>query len=189
MPTLSSNLVEILTYIAPGLLVLYSMRHQFKEVEGLIVALSGPAGAAAAIPLLLIALAMGVMVAGVASLLFGVARRLPILNKKYPPNINWAALFRYSADQLQLVRHSGQTDQAYQNMAFALNISWFFLGISLFIEGRQIDHGVLMFWVNVFFAVMMTLAAIRYNLRLYQFMAALASSAPQDTVAATPPAL
>jgi hypothetical protein len=183
----TSSLLEMLTYVAPGLLVLYSMRHQFKEVEGMIVALSGPSGGTAAIPLLLIALAMGVMVAGVASLLFGLARRLPILNKKYPTNINWAALFRYSAEQLQLVRHSNQTDQAYQNMAFALNISWVFLGISLFVEGRQIEHGQLMFWVNVIFAVAMTLAAIRYNLRMFQFMAMLAENAPQNAATAAPP--
>jgi hypothetical protein len=154
------------------------MRGQFSEVEEMISALKGTSGAAAAIPLLMIALAMGVMVAGVASFLFGALKHVWGVRKFYPKHVDYVALFKYSADQLQIIRYSGQTDQAYQNMTFALFISLFFVGWSLFWEHRPIDHGQLMFAVNLFFALAMAAASIRYNVRFWQLLAALASSTP-----------
>jgi hypothetical protein len=178
MPNLSSSLIELLTYIAPGLVVLYSMRSQFKEVEVLISGINSNSAATAVIPLLLIALAMGVIVAGISSLFLGVAMRLPILLKKVPREVNYAALFAYPADQLQMVRHSLQTDQAYASMSFALVISFLFNVLKIYIQRRTEVHGGLLLSVNAVFATLMIIASLRYHLRLTQFMIALSTMAP-----------
>jgi hypothetical protein len=184
MPNLSSNLIELLTYIAPGLVLLYSMRAQFKEVETLISGVNSSNGVAAVIPLLMIALAMGVIVAGVASLFLAGAMRIPVFRKSIPHKVNYAALFAYSADQLQMVRHSGQTDQAYSSMAVALLFSFGFNIVKIFVEHRPEEHGLFLICVNGVFATLMIIASVRYHLRLTQFMVALSVMAPVQNSAA-----
>src|SRR5437762_949848 len=69
MPPISATLLELLTYLAPGFVVLYGLRRQSDSVETLFAAISTPHGGSAIIALAITAMAFGVMVAGISLLL------------------------------------------------------------------------------------------------------------------------
>lgn len=172
MPNFSATLIELLTYIAPGLVVLYSMRSQFPEIDKLISGLNTARNFAPTIPLLLFALATGVILAGISSLFLALAIRIPSLAKQIPQKVNFAALFKYRADQLAVLRHNNQTDQAYGSMALALVISFVVIIIRTVAEGQRPEHW-LGLTVNGLFCIGMVLASIRFHFRHMQFLAEL----------------
>jgi hypothetical protein len=76
MPTISATFFEIIIYTVPGFVVLYGVRHQSTYVKNLFEAVPEKGGIPTLVALLVLALALGIAVSGIASLYVPFVSRL-----------------------------------------------------------------------------------------------------------------
>jgi len=152
MASISTSLAELLMYIAPGLVVVFTLRKEFHLANQMVdQLLANPSQSAWLLaPLVFFALASGVIVSGIASVLFPIALRVFNLSgknwrsfdnkpkfvravrclfsnaEKQPVSLNEMNLrnvFTLPGENLRGLTTYAQTYQAYANMTIALLIS------------------------------------------------------------------
>jgi hypothetical protein len=142
MPSVSATLTDLLKYLAPGFVVRYGLRRQATSLQALFQAISTERGLAALLALSITAVAIGLIVAGVAHLLVPWLSRLTTRDKTAPlhkQDLDFGRLYTHSAATLERLQQMGRVFQSYSNMATALLLS---LGILFYnwYDGQPIDH-------------------------------------------------
>lgn len=169
MPSVSATLIDLLTYLAPGFVVLYGLRRQSDTLQTLFSAVATEHGLGPLLALSITAIAIGLIVAGIAHLLVPWLARLTTFDRTRPlhkRDLDFGRLYTQPAATLELFQQMSRTFQSYANMATALLIS---LGVLFYNwrDGQVIDH---LFFKSVFHSAitfLMFCASIRYFRRLY----------------------
>ena len=123
---LATTFIELLIYTAPGLVVLYSLKEEFPVINSLL----GPNGTppeswAAIIPMLFMAIATGIVIAGITNLITGglywvlYTRKL----KKEDSITRLSKILSVEDSKFEKVSKYYRTYEAYGRMAIALTIS------------------------------------------------------------------
>jgi hypothetical protein len=170
MPGFSANFFEIVIYIVPGFLVLYNFRRLSLSLTDLFQAIQTTNGAPALVALLVLAMAFGVVIAGISSIVIPFLSRVATPKPKssmHPYEIDFARLYSRPDQTLQMFLHHMRIYQAYAHMAMAWFLSLVaFVWDSIF-GTRPIDHWHFKFCVLVSFFLSMLWAAVRYFRHVY----------------------
>lgn len=170
MPPISATLVDLLTYLAPGFVVLYGFRRQSDSIQKLFDAIPSPHGTSALLALAITAMAFGVIVAGISVLIVPWLARVTTSNKTAPlhvQDIDFLRLYTRPAETLQVFQYHSRVYQSYANMATALLTSLAILLYNL-ANHQPVDHWLFKLISFALFVFLMFWAAVRYFRVLYQ---------------------
>lgn len=179
MPPITATLVDLLTYLAPGFVVLYGLRRQSDSLERLFDAIPSSHGTSALLMLSITAMAFGLMVSGISMLLIPWLSRLTTMNKEAPLHLRQLDLLRLYTrppETLQVFQHHTRIYQSYANMATALVVSLAILAYNLW-DKQPIDHWEFKLVSYSIFALLMLLASVRYFKVVYRIGHSLSQSA------------
>jgi len=164
MPGFSANFFEIVIYIVPGFVVLYSFRHLSSSLEEMFRAISSSSGTPTLIALMVLAMANGVIIAGISSITIPFLARMLTPKPKSPMHthkLNFAKLYD-NPDKIQMFLHHMRIYQAYAHMTIALMLSLVaFLWGSKF-NSPPTEHWHIKLGILLFFILSMLWAAVRY---------------------------
>jgi dolichyl-phosphate-mannose--protein O-mannosyl transferase len=127
MPTtIASTFIELLIYTAPGIVVLYSLRDYFPLINNLL-GQNGkyPDSFPSLVPMLLMAIATGIIIAGITSVITGFFNWLLYSRKDHldERKRRMTQIFSHDAAKLSLVAQYYRNYEAYGRMTIALLIS------------------------------------------------------------------
>jgi hypothetical protein len=170
MPGFSANFFEIVIYIVPGFVVLYNFRRLSSSLSDLFQAIPTSNGAPTLVALLVLAMAFGVVIAGISSIF------IPFISRAATPRphsamhayeIDFARLYSRPEQTLQMFLYHMRIYQAYAHMATAWFLSLLaFLWDAIF-GTHPIDHWHFKLCVLAGFFLSMLWAAVRYFRHVY----------------------
>jgi hypothetical protein len=170
MPGFSASFFEIVIYIVPGFVVLYNFRRLSTSVGDLFKAIPTSNGTPTLVALLVLAMAFGVVIAGISSIVVPFISRLVTPQPKsamHPYEIDFARLYSRPEQTLQMFLHHMRIYQAYAHVATA----WFLSLVAFVWEAisgvQPIDHPYFKLCVMLGFFLSMLWAAVRYFRHVY----------------------
>jgi drug/metabolite transporter superfamily protein YnfA len=175
MPSISATLIELLTYIAPGFVVLYGIRRQANSLEKMFEAIAGPNGASALVALTITAMAFGLIIAAIAHIIIPWLARVTTLDRSAPVHVrqlDMARLYTRPAETIQAFHHHTRAYQSYANMAVALFISLAILFYNLW-DKQAIDHWEFKIGFHSVITLLVLWGAVRYFKMIYRIAYAL----------------
>jgi len=161
------NFIDLLTHIAPGFVILYA----FRAYSHVIRTLLNPNGVSSSptmlLPLLFMALAIGVIVAGCSSVI------IPFFSKFFsskkgkiplPEAIDMKNLFSYNVEKLKLLSNFSRSYQSFANMFIALFVSLLVLIYHIY-KHAPIEYPYAKLFIIFLFTLLMLIASVkRYRL-------------------------
>jgi hypothetical protein len=170
MPSISATLIELLTFIAPGFVVLYGIRRQANSIENMFEAIAGPQGAWALVALAITAMAFGLIIAAIAHIIVPWLARVTTFDKGAPIHLRQldvARLYTRPAETIQVFQYHSRAYQSYANMAIALLISLGILFYNLW-DKQPVDHWQFKIAFHSIVALLVLWGAVRYFKMLYR---------------------
>lgn len=175
MPSVSASLIELLTYVAPGFVVLYGIRRQANSLERMFDAIATPNGGSALVALSITAMAFGLIIAAIAHVIVPWLARVTTIDKDAPIHmrqLELARLYTRPAEAVQAIQQHSRAYQSYANMAVALLISLAVLLYNL-ADNQPVDHWQFKIVFHSVVSLLVLWGAVRYFKMLYRIAFAL----------------
>jgi hypothetical protein len=182
MPGFSASFFEFLIYIVPGFVVLYNLGHVSAAIETMFIAVTEGNGASTLVMLLFLAMAIGIVVAGIASIVVPKVSRFA--TKIFSPKsteplntaqINFGKVYTRQDQAVRMFMHHMQVYRSYAHVA----IAWLF-SIAIFVwrkilVGEPVDHWKMKLCILFLFLIGMFWAAIQYFRHVFHIAHTLAT--------------
>jgi len=191
MPSISSNFLEVLIFLAPGLVVTFALRRESDFLQGLFNSIQTNGSSSSLAILLINAVALGLVVSGIATLFMPWLARLMNTkvrsdNKQEPGvqhyhQINFAKVYSHSKEALEALQNQTRIYMAYGSMAVALFLAGCIMAYSYYINDVPIENFTFKAVLLASFCIFMTCASCRYFAFLCHFNDQLQNTPPAHT--------